>query len=176
MENQVLKTIAERCSVRSYTPQSVPEEYVTEILKAAMAAPSSKNRQPWELVVVRSKSVLEALGSRLKHAAMTAHAPLAIVVCAKTHITLSDGSVEENRSWKVDAAAVTENILLAVTSLGLGAVWTEASDAERSGIVRDVLGIPEEVSPFCVIPIGYPAGEEKPKDKWNPSKIHYDKW
>ena len=89
---------------------------------------------------------------------------------------LSDGTQVENLFWQQDAAAATENLLLAAEALGLGAVWTAASDEERSAVVRNVLGIPAGVSPFCVIPIGFPAETTFPKDKWAPEKIHYDKW
>ena len=77
-----------------------------------------------------------------------------------------------------EIASVTKimTLLLAAEALGLGAVWTAASDEERSAVVRNVLGIPAGVSPFCVIPIGFPAETTFPKDKWAPEKIHYDKW
>lgn len=172
----VLDTIASRRSVRNYSDRPVTDELVDKLLRAAMAAPSAKNRQPWEFVVVRSRAVLDSLAGGLKHAKMLFGAPLAVVVCAHSHIELSDGMRVENQFWQQDAAAATENLLLAAEALGLGAVWTAASDEERSAVVRNVLGIPAGVSPFCVIPIGFPAETTFPKDKWAPEKIHYDKW
>ena len=172
----VLDTIASRRSVRNYSDRPVTDELVDKLLRAAMAAPSAKNRQPWEFVVVRSRAVLDSLAGGLKHAKMLFGDPLAVVVCAHSHIVLSDGTRVENLFWQQDAAAATENLLLAAEALGLGAVWTAASDEERSAVVRNVLGIPAGVSPFCVIPIGFPAETTFPKDKWAPEKIHYDKW
>ncbi|HCZ23088.1 MAG TPA: nitroreductase family protein [Rikenellaceae bacterium] len=172
----VLDVIASRRSVRSYEDRCVPDEMVERLLRAAMAAPSAKNRQPWEFIVVRDRAVLDALAARLKHAKMLSGAPLAVVVCAHPSITLSDGSVVENLFWQQDAAASTENLLLAAEAMGLGAVWTAASDEERSAVVRDELDIPDDVSPFCVVPVGFPSGNALPKDKWCPEKIHYDKW
>lgn len=172
----VLENIASRKSVRSYTSETVPEEMVEKLLRAAMAAPSAMNRQPWEFVVIRDRSTLDTLAAQLKFAKMLYEAPLAIVVCSDTEYTRTDGIRAYNKFWQQDAAAAAQNILLAAESLGLGAVWTAASDDVRSAVVREVLGIEGTVMPVCVIPIGFPAGDEKPMNKWKPEKIHYEKW
>ncbi len=171
----VLDNIATRTSVRAYTDQEVSDEMIETLLRAGMAAPTAMNRQPWEFIVVRGREQLDPLAEKLRYAKMLAQAPLAIVVCAKTNITLADGTVVENNFWEHDASAATENILLAAHALGLGAVWTAASD-DRAPIVREALGIPADISPLAVIPIGYPAENPAPKDKWKPEKIHYGKW
>jgi nitroreductase len=70
-----------------------------------------------------------------------------------------------------------ENILLATEALGLGATWTAAyPDKERMQSVRDILGIPSNVIPLNVTPIGHPTGEDKPKDKYKKEKLHWEKW
>lgn len=162
----VLDNIASRKSVRSYTSEPVPDEMVEKLLRAAMAAPSAMNTQPWEFVVVRDRATLDALGEGLTYAKMLKEATLAVVVCG-------DKSRER---WVHDASAATENLLLAAEALGLGAVWTAADDPVRSSVVRDVLGVPDNMGTLCVIAIGFPSKEEKPKDKWKPEKIHYEKW
>lgn len=172
----VLDNIAARTSVRAYTSEPVPEEMVETLLRAAMAAPSAMNRQPWEFVVVDDRAVLDSLAGKLRYAKMLVQAPLAIVVCAQTMITHQDGSQSENTLWEHDASAATQNILLAAKALGLGAVWTAAVDVERSTAVKEALNIPGTVMPLCVIPIGFPAEDPQPKDKWKPEKIHYNKW
>ncbi|MBQ1937295.1 MAG: nitroreductase family protein [Bacteroidales bacterium] len=172
----VLDNIAARTSVRAYTSEPVPEEMVETLLRAAMAAPSAMNRQPWEFVVVNDRAVLDTLAGKLRYAKMLVQAPLAIVVCAETMITHRDGSQSENGLWEHDASAATQNILLAAKALGLGAVWTAASDSERASVVKEALNIPGTIMPLCVIPIGFPAEDPEPKDKWKPEKIHYNKW
>lgn len=172
----VLDNIAARTSVRAYTSEPVPEEMVETLLRAAMAAPTAMNRQPWEFVVVNDRVALDTLSSKLRYAKMLVQAPLAIVVCAETMITHRDGSQSENAFWEHDASAATQNILLAAKALGLGAVWTAASDPERSSAVKEALNIPGTIMPLCVIPIGFPAEDPEPKDKWKPEKIHYNKW
>ena len=172
----VLDNIAARTSVRAYTSEPIPEEMVETLLRAAMAAPTAMNRQPWEFVVVNDRVALDTLSSKLRYAKMLVQAPLAIVVCAETMITHRDGSQSENGLWEHDASAATQNILLAAKALGLGAVWTAASDSERASVVKEALNIPGTIMPLCVIPIGFPAEDPEPKDKWKPEKIHYNKW
>ena len=177
MSKSAIEVIASRKSVRAYTDEPVSDGDIEIMLRAAMAAPSAKNRQPWEFIVVKDRSTLDALAGRLKHAKMLAQAPLAIVVCAETMLTLQDGEVVENNFWEQDAAAATENLLLAAEAIGLGAVWTAASDPERSAPVCEILGITGTVKPLCVIPIGHPDNPgEQPKDKWKPEKIHWNRW
>ena len=176
MTNQVIENILARKSVRSFTQESVPEEMIETMLRAAMAAPSSKNRQPAEFVVITDRAVLDRLAAGLRHAKMLAQAPLAIAVYGQTVCKGPDGAPATNIFWEQDCAAAVENLLLAAESLGLGAVWTAASDPERSEVVTHVLGDSGTCRPHCVIPIGFPAGNEVPKDKWNPSKIHRNRW
>ena len=165
-----------RVSVRDYMPGKVEKDKIDRMLEAAMNAPSARNQQPWEFIVVDDRETLDALASGLRYAKMLYGAPLAIAVCADTVTVRPDGSQVENVFWAQDASAATENLLLAAEALGLGAVWTAASDAERSAVVRRILGIPDGVMPLCVVPVGFPAGDERPKDKWDPSRIHRNRF
>lgn len=171
----VIENIMTRTSIRAYTSDPVPAELIETIVKAGMAAPSAMNRQPWEIIVLRDRETLDDLAGKLRYARMLSQAQVAIVVCADTKLRLNDGTMVDNNLWEHDASAVAENILLAAHALGLGAVWTAASD-DRAVIVKEALGIPETVMPLCVIPMGWPAENPAPKDKWKPEKVHYDKW
>ncbi|MBR6306420.1 MAG: nitroreductase family protein [Bacteroidales bacterium] len=166
-----LDNIFSRKSVRSYTDQPVSPEQVETILRAAMAAPSGMNAQPWRFVVVREQATKDKLASGFNK--MIAKAPVVIVVCGKT--TNKIGGT--NNNWTADCAAATENLLLAVEAIGLGAVWTACYPYdERMNPAIEALGLPDNVKPYCIVPVGYPAGNDKPKDKWKPENIHYEKW
>ena len=103
---------------------------------------------------------------------MVARAPLAIVVCGDMTKAL-DGNARE--FWVQDCSAASENILLAATGLGLGAVWTSTYPSEeRCAAVSEVLGLPETLIPLNTIVIGYPDGDVTPKDKWKESNISYN--
>ena len=170
-QKSALDNIFARKSVRSYTDEPVSPEQVETILKAAMAAPSGMNMQPWRFVVVTDQKVKDKLAVGFNK--MIAKAPVVIIVCGKTTNKLG----APNKNWTADCAASTENLLLAVEALGLGAVWTACYPYEdRMNPTVEALGLPENVSPYCIVPIGHPAGNDKPKDKWNPENIHYEKW
>ncbi len=170
-QQSALDNIFARKSVRSYTDEPVSPEQVETILKAAMAAPSGMNMQPWRFVVVTDQKVKDKLAVGFNK--MIAKAPVVIIVCGKTTNKLG----APNKNWTADCAASTENLLLAVEALGLGAVWTACYPYEdRMNPTVEALGLPENVSPYCIVPIGHPAGNDKPKDKWNPENIHYEKW
>ena len=169
----VLENIHSRKSVRQYTSEPVSESDIQTILKAAMAAPSAVNFQPWRFVVVTEREQLDAMAEILPYAKMLRQAPAAIVVCGET---LWMGG-NENPYWQQDCAAATQNLLLAVEALGLGAVWTGVyPNQDLYPKLHNYLNLPSTVQPFCCIPVGHPAGNDQPKDKWKPENIHYGKW
>ncbi len=173
-ENFAYMNILERTSVRRYTDKPVSDSRVSAILHAAMSAPSGVNRQPWEFVVIDDSQTLERLAAALPYAKMVAKAPVAIVVCANKARFL-DGA--DSTLWEQDLSAASENILLAAHALGLGGVWTCIyPHDERIAPVREILGLPEDIIPFNLIPVGYPVTDHAPMDKWHPDRIHLNKY
>ncbi|MEE4177168.1 MAG: nitroreductase family protein [Bacteroides sp.] len=170
--NETLKTIHERTSIRSYTEEVVPAKMIEMLLKAAMAAPSSRNVQPWLFFVVEDGELLKKLSEDLPSATMLEHAPLAIVVCGDTR--KGNPNEEQVHNWVMDCSAATQNLLLAAQSLGLGAVWTGVYPyAERIATVSNALGLPDHIIPLNVVPVGFPAVHATPKDKWDEGKVKY---
>lgn len=164
----VLENIAERKSVRKYLNKSVEEDKIEAMVKAGMAAPSGMDRRPWEFVVVTDREALDSMAAKLPYAKMLTNAPLAIVVC---------GDTTRSSYWYLDCSAATQNVLLAAEALGLGAVWTAAYPYEdRIDVVRQNTGLPENIVPLCVIPIGYPDGPQKAKDKFDLQRVHRNKY
>ena len=165
--------LAHRSSVRNFTPEPIKPEEWDRLLRAAMSAPSAVNRQPWDFVMIESREMLDALAEALPYAKMAKEAPGAILVCtdpARAHQGRAEYAV-------IDASAACENILLAAEALGLGAVWTAVyPQPDRQAVVRKLLGIPEEVIPLALVPIGHPKGEQRPKDKYKPELIHRERW
>ncbi len=165
-----LDNIFSRKSVRSYTEETVTPQQVETMLRAAMSAPSGMNVQPWRFVVVTEQATKEKLAGGFNK--MIAKAPVVFVVCGQT---IRNG--QPNGNWTADCAAAAENLLLAAEAQGLGAVWTACYPYDdRMNPAIEALGLPEDVKPYCIIPVGHPAGKDKPKDKWKPENIHYEKW
>lgn len=178
-----LDVIQSRKSVRSFTSEPVSDADIQTILRCAMSAPSGMDVRPWRFVVVKDPGTIKAVAG--PRGGFVATAPVLVVVCGETVSSPrprpgdpeGEARLVPNRNWTADCAAASQNLLLAVEALGLGATWTACYPYEdRMSLVREALGLPDNVSPYNVIPIGHPDGEFTPKDKWNPENIHYDKW
>jgi nitroreductase len=171
--SDTVRVIFGRKSVRSFMGLSVTKPQLELILKAGMSAPSARNLQPWAFIAITDRRVLDTLAERLPYAKMLFEASAAIVVCG---VPDKAGDSPEGY-WVQDCSAATQNMLLAIESMGLGAVWTGVYPrVDRVEIVREVLAIPRNVFPLNVIPIGYPKGEHQPKDKFKTENIRWEKW
>ncbi len=173
--NETLNTIFERKSVRNFIPdRQIPRETLELIVRAGMAAPTGRNIQPWEFIVLEDKEVMKKLAEALPYAKMLANASAAIIVCGYAEDSKHERA---SRLWMLDCSNASQNILLAVESLGLGAVWTAGWPyEERMNAIKAAVKMPDELLPLNVIPIGYPTGEDKPKDKFVPNRIHWNKF
>ena len=163
--------ILTRRSIRAYTTEPVADDQVERLLRAAMAAPSAGNQQPWRFVVVTERATLAAIPAFHPYARMLAQAPLAIVVCTAT----------EGLRWPAfadqDCAAAVENILIEAAAIGLGAVWLGVHPLEeRVTGLRRLLGVPDDVIPFAVVPVGHPAESREPSARFDPGRVHHERW
>jgi nitroreductase len=167
----VTKAILSRRSIRKYTEEPVSGDDIEALLTAAMHAPSAVNEQPWHFVIIQDRKTLEAISRLSPTAPMVKYAPLAIAVCADRNLEKFPGL------WVLDCSAATENILLAATARGLGAVWTAVYPFDdRVNGIKKLLKMPDDVVPLCIIPVGRPAETPAPVNRFNPSRIHHDTW
>jgi nitroreductase len=166
-----MNAILTRKSIRKYKDTKVSDDIVEDLLRAAMAAPSAGNEQPWEFIVLRDKEVLKKITEFHPYSKMLLNTDVAIVVCG-------DVSKEKFKGyWVQDCSAATENILLAAEDKGLGAVWLGVYPLEdRVASLKETLNLPESVIPLSIIPVGYPDEQKEPADRFNKDRIHYDKW
>lgn len=167
-----IENIMTRVSVRQYTDQPVEAEKVETILKAAMAAPTGGNAQPWEFIVVNDSTTRAGLAEAMGGNGCVAGCQVVIIPCGNMDKKLGG---EWGGFWSEDVSAATENLLLAAHALGLGALWNGVYPVEDN--VKNVSGffnLPENIVPLAVITIGYPAENPDVKDKWNTEKIHYN--
>ncbi len=171
-EQAVLDNIATRTSIRDYEARPVEKEKIEKMLRAAMAAPTAMNKQPWHFVVVDQRNVLDALAGANPYAKMLKKAPLAIVVCGNTDKMIEGGGRD---FWIQDASAATENLLLAAHAMGLGAVWTGAYQSEERCIsISKVLSLSDNLIPLNMIVVGYPAEQPQPKQKFKEENMSYN--
>lgn len=166
-----LDAIFTRRSIRKYTDLTVPDEMVSRLLKAALSAPSAGNEQAWQFVVIRDRSILDAIPKFHPYSAMLKYASVAILVCG-------DLTREKFKGyWVQDCSAATQNLLLAATTMGLGAVWTGVYPMEdRVAGMRQLLNLPEHVIPLSLVPVGFPAEQPGRADRFDQARIHRDRW
>lgn len=171
MEN-VLDLIFKRRSVRIFSKKPVEKETLTKLLQAGMAAPSASNSRPWEFIAITDQEVLGKLQKSLKYGKY--NAPAAIVVCANLGIAQNESAL---RFWVQDCSAATENIMIAAAGLDLGSVWIGSYPKDDvMETERDILGIPEDVTPLSLIYIGYPAEEPHPRTQYDTERVHWDRY
>jgi len=174
MKNQAIDNIMTRVSVREFTGEKISAEQIDTLLRAAMAAPSAINKQPWAFIVVTDEAVIAQLGEALPYSRCANHPAVAIIPCGDLSKAIPG---EMGAFWINDVSAATENLLLAAHAMGLGAVWTGLHpDMNRAGMVQQMLGLPAHIIPLCVVPVGVPAEQPEIKDKYNEANIHYNRW
>ena len=162
-----MNAIFTRTSTRQFTPQKVDSKYIIKILRAAMAAPSACNQQPWEFYVTDDPEIIARLSQVSPYAGPVKNAPVVIVPCYNTDGLIAAPMVE------IDMAMATQNILLEAEELGFGAVMIGiAPIEERMKAVADILKLPENFKAFTIIPVGYPVNKHPQEDRYEPSKIH----
>ncbi len=164
--------IFQRRSIRKFTPEAVTQAQVDTLLKAAMAAPSAVNSQPWEFIVVDDPAILKSL----KQVSLFSNrnAPLAVVVLGSPQ---KAGNPAGMKFWIQDCSAAMENILLAAVCLGLGGVWIGIHPIQ--GVeekVRELLRIPPASTPLGMALIGQPAEKKEPLTRYKPKKVHWQQY
>ena len=168
---EAIEAILTRRSIRTYTREPVSAEDIDTILRAAMAAPSAGNQQPWRFVVTTERETLDLMAESTPYGKMLREAPLAIAVCADTR------DLRHPQMWQQDCSNAAENALIAIHSLDLGAVWLGFwPKMERVEPLKATLDLPEGIEPLCVLAIGHPAEGQPPVDRYNPEHVHRDRW
>lgn len=176
----LMEGLLTRRSVRKYeTERKIDKETIKEIIKAAQYAPTAHNKQPWEFLVVDDREVLEHLRHIQRWTSFAKDAACVVFVCGDTEKSFSRN--KENEKWTfidVDCAIATENLMLAAWAKGIGTCYCGAAPMQRVvDDLKEYLHLPENIRPFAIVTMGYPAETPKqPDDRYNPDKIHWGKW
>jgi nitroreductase len=166
-----MKAIRARRSIRRFTSEPLSDDAIKALLEAAMSAPSAGNQQPWEFVVVTDRKILDQIPDVHPYAQMCKQAPAAILVCGNLERDTHRGF------WVQDCSAATQNILIAATEQGLGAVWCGVYPREdRVSGLRKLFELPDHIMPLALIPIGHSAEKRPPSDRFDLARIHRDRW
>ena len=162
-----VREIQSRVSIRRFQDKPVEKEKIVAVLRAAMQAPSAGNQQPWEFYVVTDRAMLEALSGASRYAGPIKNAPVAVVAAYCTELWAPEYA-------HIDMSTAMENLWLEAGAQGLGGVWLGiAPEEDRMAFVEKAVGIPEGQRAFALFPIGYPAEERSPQDRFDEARIHW---
>jgi len=163
--------IEQRYSVRAYESKPVEEEKLQKVLDAARLAPTAANRQPFRIIVVKTEGRESEL-KRIYRADWFTQAPVVICACAVPGEawTRSDGK----DYYDVDTTIAMDHLILAAANLGLGTCWIAAFDAAAT---KEILGLPDDIEPVALTPLGYPADSPRTKQRKSLAElVKYDRW
>lgn len=155
--------IRKRRSIRAFTGETIPQDHIALLVEAGCLAPSGYNRQVWDFVTITDLDVIKELAG---DAEWITRAGVVIAVVMDT----------SSEFWVEDAAAATENILLAAVALGYGACWLGGDTAARESSLKTLLGIPRAKRLFTLIPVGVPAEAPEREKKTLDSLWHMERW
>lgn len=167
---ELKEALLKRRSVRKFLDKKVEKNLVQELMEAAMAGPSAKNKRPWRFYVVTDEEVLEKL--RFAGSAFNFNSPMHIVVCGDL-----DKRIVVDKPydfWIQDCSSAIENILLTATSLGLGTCWCGVYPVEvRVERVQKILNLEPNIVPLALIHVGYPDCELEPRTQYDPENVFF---
>lgn len=167
-----IEMICKRRSIRCYLEKLVEKDTIRTLLKAATAAPTAANCQPWEFIVIDDAVKLSKMKEKLMFARY--NAPVAIVVCGNMKLAFKGPGKE---MWVQDCSAAIENILIAATSIGLGTVWIGIYPIESNiKPLKNILNIPEYVTPLGIVYIGYPAEEKEARTRLDEKRVYWQEY
>lgn len=166
--NPVLDIIKSRRSIRKYQDRPIDGETLNAIIEAGFYAPSAMNRKPWHVVVVDDWETLLKIPSLQPYTSMVPTAACVLFVCG-------DESVS-GQFYIDDCAAVTQNILLAAASLGIGSCWCGVEHTGREAAFSELLNLPENIRPYSLVALGYPDEVRAAPERFDTSRIHRNRW
>lgn len=168
----VIETIYKRRSIRKYLDKTVEKDTIITLLKAATAAPTAANCQPWEFIVIDEVKKISKLKESLIFARY--NAPVAIVVCGNMKLAFKGPGQE---MWVQDCSAAIENMLIAATSIGLGTVWIGVYPIESNiKPLKKILNIPEHVTPLGIVYVGYPAEDKEARTRFDEKRVYWQEY
>lgn len=166
----MIELVRKRRSIRSYTSEPVDRQSLDMLVETLLRAPSSRNINPWEFIVVDDPALLKQLSAAKAHgSAFLKGSPLGIVVCADS--TRSD-------VWVEDCAIASILVQMVAESLGLGSCWIQIRQRPHSGdttaeaYIQELLGIPSHVKVESIVSIGHPKERRQPL---RAEELQYDK-
>lgn len=133
-----------RVETRDFRAKDVPVKFALRILEAGVQSPSAMNSQPWRLILIRDRHILEEISKVAPTGRFIAKASFAVAA-----------AMEKSRWTDFDGGRLVQNMVVTACMLGIGSCMVWGVDEDR---VRKLLGISSEFRILTVLPFGYPKG------------------
>ncbi|MDD3170824.1 MAG: nitroreductase family protein [Bacilli bacterium] len=166
-----MEVINLRRSIRTYSEEPLKKEEIEAIIRAAMQAPSARNQQPWNFLIVQNRELLKKYANMSSSARSLIDAPCAIIFLTDKR------NLKTEAMYPQDMSASIENALLMATSLKIGSCWCGIyPNKERMDMIKNVFSIPEYLEPFAIVGFGYPKNKDDFKfvDRFDSNKVYYE--
>ena len=162
-----------RKSMRKYRPDGIPQEVLDRMLNAVELAPSAKNLQPYNIILVKDRERIKQLAATTRNMTFIEEAPLIAVIVADPSRAYAHLGGNESSFW-IDAAIAMEHLVLAAAAEGLGTCWIGAFREEEA---REVLKVPQGLRIIGMTPIGFPAEVPQRKSRKNFKELlFFEEW
>jgi len=160
---QLLEVIYNRSSCRNFLDKPIDEWILENLLEAMRRAPSAGNIQPWHFFAILNQKIKNKLVQAAYGQGFIAEAPVVFVVCINpVKSSLGYGKRGRNLYCIQDAAAATENLLIAAEAMGLAGCWVGAFNEDEAA---RVLNLSPYLRPVAIVPIGYSGKKRAPTHK-----------
>jgi len=171
LDNEALSVIRGRASIRNFGDKKITAVQINTILNAGFCTPSAKNNRPFHFVVSESRDKLLRLSESNSNVKLLTTAAACIIVCGdKVLQGIPELLIE-------DCSAATQNMLLAIHSIGLGGVWcgvTQSSELYKNIVAE--FELPNRIRPISLIALGYPNEEKTQPIRFESCKVHMETW
>ncbi|WP_026894679.1 nitroreductase family protein [Clostridiisalibacter paucivorans] len=166
----MLDILKKRRSIRKFKTEKVEREKIDKLMKAALLSPSSKNKKPWEFIIITDESILEKLSKAKEHGGLFLKgAPLGIVIL---------GDEEKSDVWVEDTSIASILIQMEAESIGLGSCWIQIRERQHGlgktaeEYIQQILNVPKNKRIECIIAVGYPDEQKSPHTE---EELRFDK-
>jgi nitroreductase len=163
-----LECIKTRRSIRKYNKTPIGEDVLFRIMEAAIHAPSARNSQNWEFIIVRNETTKKRLAEACYQRGLIEQAPVVVVVCSDNNKLAEYGERGRNLFSIQNTAAAAQNLMLAAWEMGVGSCWIGSFD--EVGVANAVI-LPSHVRPLLIITLGYPAEKPEKPERWDPKEV-----
>ncbi|MBU2541287.1 MAG: nitroreductase family protein [Candidatus Omnitrophica bacterium] len=163
---ETIQTIKKRRSIRTFESRAVSKDIIKELLDCARFAPTARNIQAWQFIVITDKQTKKKISDLAPNGNFIKDAPVCIAIVS-----------EDTKYYLEDGSAATQNLLLAAVDLGLAACWVAGDKKDYCVNVLDILKVPYKYKLVSMIALGY----SKEKNEIAPKKsldhlVHWERF